>query len=77
MALAKVRKIEPQRIPLQPSSKHLCPLCGGEAYRVRRRLVDRITSVWRPIERYHCYMPRCNWEGNLIAKPKVARLGER
>jgi hypothetical protein len=42
-----------------------CPLCGGSVARVRRRSVDKFMSLFHQVHRYHCYMLRCSWEGNL------------
>ena len=52
-----------------------CPRCNGAAYRIRRRLIDRIVSLLTPIHRYHC-ANYCGWEGNLrevrvVAEPPV------
>ena len=44
---------------------HPCPRCGDDLDRIRRRLVDRLSSVWRPVHRYQCRNPLCGWEGNL------------
>lgn len=42
-----------------------CPRCQSVAYRVRRRWVDRLTSLFRPVRRYRCQEFRCAWEGNV------------
>lgn len=44
---------------------HPCPRCGDDLDRIRRRLVDRLSSMWRPVHRYQCRNPLCGWEGNL------------
>jgi hypothetical protein len=31
--------------------------------RVRRRLVDRILSLFMPVVRYRCWSYECKWEG--------------
>jgi hypothetical protein len=41
-----------------------CPVCGHAAYRVPRRWVDRLTHLFRPVQRYRCRSMRCGWEGN-------------
>jgi hypothetical protein len=51
-----------------------CPCCHGRAYRVRRRLVDRIVSLIVPCRRYRCIAMGCGWEGNL---PPRSRLPAR
>jgi len=42
-----------------------CPFCHGRAYRVRRRLVDRVGSLIFPRHRFRCGAIGCGWEGNL------------
>jgi hypothetical protein len=42
-----------------------CPCCYGRAYRVQRRLVDRVVSLILPRHRYRCGSIGCGWEGNL------------
>ncbi|MEO8039197.1 MAG: hypothetical protein ABI794_10540 [Betaproteobacteria bacterium] len=47
-----------------------CPNCNGRAYRIRRRFIDRLTSLVTPIQRYRCDSVTCGWEGNLPVHPK-------
>lgn len=47
------------------SHRHTCPHCNGPIYRVRRRVVDVLLSVFVPVRRYRCGAIGCNWEGNL------------
>jgi hypothetical protein len=43
-----------------------CPRCGdARLLRVRRRLVDRLLSLVRPVFRFRCESVECQWEGNL------------
>ncbi len=42
-----------------------CPRCNGELDRIRRRLVDRLVSLFAPCYRYRCRSLGCHWEGNL------------
>jgi len=49
-----------------------CPRCRAEAYRVRRRLIDRILSLVRPQYRFRCSSMDCGWQGNLPATPQSA-----
>jgi len=42
-----------------------CPRCKGSAYRVPRRLVDRVMSRFVWVIRYRCRSMVCGWEGNL------------
>ena len=46
----------------------ICPRCGGELERVRRRFVDRVISVLWAVRRYRCRNVLCVWEGNLHQK---------
>jgi hypothetical protein len=42
-----------------------CPVCAGATERVRRRPIDRLQSMFRPVHRYRCLEADCHWEGNL------------
>ncbi|MBX9630911.1 MAG: hypothetical protein K2X67_10350 [Burkholderiales bacterium] len=42
-----------------------CPRCNAVAFRVRRRWVDKFTSLFRPVRRFRCQEFRCGWEGNV------------
>lgn len=42
-----------------------CPCCGEPTQRVRRRLLDRFISLWRPVVRMRCAAPACGWEGRV------------
>lgn len=51
-----------------------CPRCQAVAYRVRRRWIDRLISLFRPVRRYRCHEFRCDWEGNIpVADLKAAQ----
>lgn len=51
-----------------------CPRCQAVAYRVRRRWIDRLISLFRPVRRYRCQEFRCGWEGNIhVTDLKAAR----
>lgn len=45
------------------SKKHCCPNCGEVTDRVKRRLSDRVISIFKPVKRYSCHF--CDWEGNV------------
>jgi len=47
------------------TSERRCPDCGENTHRVRRRFVDRVSSLFTPVQRYRCENPLCGWEGNL------------
>jgi hypothetical protein len=53
-----------------------CPRCGGPALRIRRRPIDRVLSLFRPVQRYQCIALECEWQGNLPRKavPKVGDM---
>ena len=42
-----------------------CPMCRGRAYRVRRRPIDRLLSLFARRYRYRCASLSCGWEGAL------------
>jgi hypothetical protein len=61
---------------------HLCPQCGGSAIRIKRRMRDRLISLFHEVHRFRCEQLGCCWEGNLrvemtprLPEPNVARLG--
>lgn len=45
--------------------KRACPLCKQTAYRVHRRLMDRMLNLFISIWRFRCSAVGCHWEGNL------------
>lgn len=49
----------------QSAHRHACPRCKGSVYRVPRRFVDLLLSVFVPVRRYRCDELGCSWEGNL------------
>jgi hypothetical protein len=51
---------------------YVCPRCGGESIRIRRRLIDRLQSVLLPARRFRCSSMPCQYEGNVrrTASPK-------
>ncbi|MEP7209167.1 MAG: hypothetical protein ABI920_19715, partial [Casimicrobiaceae bacterium] len=42
-----------------------CPKCGGDLVRVKRRLIDRVISLFGPVHR--CACTQCRWRGRLPA----------
>jgi len=42
-----------------------CPCCHGNLVRERRRVVDRLHSLFKPIKRYRCDNFACQWVGNI------------
>jgi len=52
---------------IHPVRMRVCPQCDGPVQRVRRRFIDRIVSLIRPVHRYRCSIKGwgCEWEGNL------------
>lgn len=55
-------------------SDAICPCCQGKLVRERRRVVDRLSSLIRPVKRYRCENFACQWMGNL-GKPATGRSG--
>ncbi|MGE5320390.1 MAG: hypothetical protein ACM3KD_09435 [Hyphomicrobiaceae bacterium] len=48
---------------------YLCPACAQHGLiRIRRRLIDRILSLFVKQRRFRCTQPGCQWEGNLREK---------
>ena len=52
------------------ASRYNCPECGGPLSRVPRRLVDRVLSLVRPVQRYRCRNFACRWVGNIPLKSR-------
>jgi predicted RNA-binding Zn-ribbon protein involved in translation (DUF1610 family) len=51
------------------SLRHTCPECSEQVHRVRRRFIDRVISLFKPVQRYRCLSPSCGWEGNMAMTP--------
>lgn len=49
----------------EASRARRCPRCNGSAYRIERRFVDLLMSIFVPLRRYRCGRMGCIWEGNL------------
>lgn len=45
-----------------------CPLCNAPVFRVSRRLIDVLVSVFVPLRRFRCRSMKCGWEGNFRVK---------
>jgi hypothetical protein len=43
----------------------MCPMCRGRLIRARRRVVDRLRSLFDPVKRYRCVNFACQWHGNV------------
>ncbi len=51
-----------------------CPRCGDHLVRVRRRLLDRLLSLFATTHRYRCRKHGCRWEGTFrVAASDPAR----
>ena len=50
------------------SPGRMCPRCNAPVFRVSRRLVDVLISVFVPLRRYRCRSMNCGWEGNFRDK---------
>lgn len=48
-----------------PSNTRNCPHCRCALVRERRRIVDRLYSLFQPIKRYRCQNFACQWVGNF------------
>lgn len=54
-----------------------CPRCSGPVLRVRRRIIDRMISLFVPVHRYRCNALGCTWEGNLRTHRDAPVGGDR
>lgn len=53
-----------------------CPSCGGYATRIRRRFIDRVISMLKPVYRYRCQNYHCQWAGNINQhQSKTEKMG--
>ena len=53
-----------------------CPRCNRSIYRIPRRFVDRLLSIFVPVHRHRCDEMGCHWEGNLRHLPATQRAPE-
>jgi hypothetical protein len=49
----------------QAADPYKCPMCHGRLIRTRRRVVDRVRSLFGPVKRYRCANFACQWHGNI------------
>lgn len=54
-----------------------CPWCRCKLVRERRRMVDRLRSLFAPVKRYRCENFACQWQGNLSSRDTDGRSGDR
>lgn len=54
------------------ATERTCSLCGEELIRIRRRAIDRLLSLFVPVQRYRCPRFSCQWEGNLRVGSRAA-----
>ena len=45
--------------------KHACPTCRGDLFRIPRRSIERVMSLFVPVQRFRCHFFSCHWEGNI------------
>lgn len=51
------------------NTKLACPRCRGNLIRRPRRPIDRLRSVFTPVQRYRCDRFSCRWTGNIRIDP--------
>ncbi len=51
------------------NTKHTCPRCHGNLIRRPRRFIDRLHSLFTPVQRYRCDRFSCRWIGNIQIDP--------
>jgi hypothetical protein len=44
-----------------------CPQCDGSMHRVHRHAVDRLISLYVPVQRYRCVNDQCLWHGLRVS----------
>lgn len=45
------------------SPGHTCPRCSAPVFRISRRFIDVMFSIFVPLRRYRCRSMQCGWEG--------------
>ena len=45
--------------------RRICPACSQALIRVARQPIDRLASLFSPVQRYRCRQYDCQWEGTL------------
>lgn len=45
--------------------KYICPCCDAKLIRIPRRPIDRLLSLFMPIQRFRCTRFQCQWVGNI------------
>jgi hypothetical protein len=56
------------RLIRNPALAHQrCPQCNGNIYRVHRHAVDRLISLYVPVQRYRCANDQCRWHGRGVS----------
>jgi len=45
--------------------QRICPLCHGTLIRTPRRPIDRLRSLFTPVQRFRCERFTCQWVGNI------------
>jgi hypothetical protein len=55
--------------------RRTCPKCGDFVFRIHRRVIDRVYSLYRPVYRYQCTSLECGWQGNLPQRPLLEESG--
>lgn|GEM_PF-1930856 len=51
------------------NAKLTCPRCRGNLIRRPRRPIDRLYSLFTPVQRYRCDQFSCRWIGNIAIAP--------
>lgn len=46
-------------------AERVCPVCAAPVMRIRRRVADRLLSLFVLVHRYRCLGFSCGWEGTV------------
>lgn len=52
-----------------------CPRCGGAIHRVHRTGMDRMISLFVPVQRHRCTNRECRWQGLRVVGLKTPSAG--
>jgi hypothetical protein len=57
--------LSPRNPGLAPMGRPACPRCNLPLFRIPRRPLDFLVSIFAPVRRYGCQGMSCTWSGTL------------
>ena len=59
------------------TTEKVCPVCAAPVMRIRRRVGDRLLSLFVLVHRYRCVGFSCGWEGTMRERSGAATTNTR